>query len=191
MERKMIFDPEAYTITIRKEIIDGENCFVGKVAEIPTISAYEDSYQEAREIVLDAITVFKEMADEERSNFPPPFPRITSEYNGRITVRLTKSLHAKVAYIADLEGVSINQYILSAVALVTGEKSVGYTDLNKNIHPHNLTDQGGFWKSLGYGREFMSPEGSSKDLIQSRISSGYINSLKIFTKDNIPLPYAA
>jgi len=32
----MMFDAEAYTISIRKEVHDGESYYVGRVAEFPT-----------------------------------------------------------------------------------------------------------------------------------------------------------
>ena len=86
------------------------------MAELPTICAYEDTHEEAREIVLDAIQGFKEIADEEGSEFPEPFPSISNEYSGRITLRLPRSHHEKVFHLSSLEGVSINQYLVSVIS---------------------------------------------------------------------------
>ena len=51
----MKFDPEAYTITIRKEEIDDEILYVGRVAEFPNISVYEEDFETTRNLVIDAI----------------------------------------------------------------------------------------------------------------------------------------
>ena len=44
----MKFDPETYLITIRKEEIDDEILYVGRVAEFPNISVYEEDFVTAR-----------------------------------------------------------------------------------------------------------------------------------------------
>lgn len=69
----MKFDPEAYTITIRKEEIDDEILYVGRVAEFPNISVYEEDFETARTLIIDAIRTLKKIADESESEFPPPY----------------------------------------------------------------------------------------------------------------------
>lgn len=118
----MIFDPEAYTIAIRKEQqADGEVLYVGRVAEFSNISAYEDSFESARALVLDAIQTLKKIADETQVEFPLPYPVMSDEFSGRVTLRLPKTLHAKVSRIAAQEDVSVNQYLVTAVAYYVGE----------------------------------------------------------------------
>lgn len=117
----MIFDSEAYTITIRKEQADGEVLYVGRVAEFPNISAYEDSFESARALVLDAIRTLKKIADETQVEFPLPYPVLSEGFSGRVTLRLPKTLHAKVSRIAEQEDVSVNQYLVTAVAYYVGE----------------------------------------------------------------------
>ncbi len=117
----MTFDPDAYTITIRRELSDGELVYVGHVSEFPNLRAYEDSYQEAREVLLDAISTLKAMADEKNEPFPAPLTAFDSDVTGRVTLRLPKSLHANVARLSQKEGVSINQFLVTAVATYTGE----------------------------------------------------------------------
>lgn len=117
----MKFDPESYTITIRKEEEDGEVLYVGRVAEFPNISAFEETFEEARSLVLDAIQTLKKIADEAEAGFPVPYPAPSDEYSGRVTFRLSKSLHAKVAKIAAKEDISVNQFLVTAVATYVGE----------------------------------------------------------------------
>lgn len=117
----MIFDPESYTISIRKENHDGDILYVGRVAEFPNISSFEDSFEEARALVIDAIQTLKKIADETQTDFPFPYSIQSDEFSGRVTLRLPKTLHAKVSRKADQEGISVNQYLVTAVATYVGE----------------------------------------------------------------------
>lgn len=117
----MKFDPETYSISIRKEDVDGEIYYVGRVTELPNISCYEDTYSEAWEKVIDAVTTLKRVADEDDVEFPIPFARTHEEYSGRVTLRIPKSLHASLDRIANEEGTSLNQLILTAAAVYAGE----------------------------------------------------------------------
>ncbi|MBB5348067.1 toxin-antitoxin system HicB family antitoxin [Desulfoprunum benzoelyticum] len=117
----MMLDAEAYTISIRKEVHDGESYYVGRVAEFPNISSFEGSFEEARATVVDAIQTLKRIADEAGEAFPAPLPIPSDEFSGRVTLRLPKSLHAKVARNAIQEETSLNQYLVTAIASYVGE----------------------------------------------------------------------
>jgi len=117
----MTFDPEAYTITIRKEEHDGEIFYVGKVAEFPNIVSFEESFGEAHVLVIDAIQTLKNIADETQAMLPLPYPAPSDEFSGRVTLRLPKTLHAKVARMAEQDAVSVNQYLVTAIASYVGE----------------------------------------------------------------------
>lgn len=41
-----------------------------------------------------------------------PIPEPQGEYSGRVVVRMPKTLHRNLAAAADLEGISLNQYML-------------------------------------------------------------------------------
>lgn len=43
-----------FKITIRKEEIDDEIIYVGRVAEFPNISVYEEDFETARNLIIDA-----------------------------------------------------------------------------------------------------------------------------------------
>lgn len=45
-----------------------------------------------------------------------PFPSVPTEYSGKFYLRLPKSLHRKLAEQAELEGISLNQYVVSLLA---------------------------------------------------------------------------
>jgi len=40
-----VFDPHAYTIVIRRALLDGERVFHGKVVELPDLEAFEPTYE--------------------------------------------------------------------------------------------------------------------------------------------------
>jgi predicted HicB family RNase H-like nuclease len=114
------FDPFAYSITVRRETVDDEIQFVATVAELPDVSALADSHAEAVELVADAITELKIASDEDGKVFPSP-AHVESEFSGRVTLRMERSLHRSAAAIAEIEGVSLNSFVVSAlVARVTG-----------------------------------------------------------------------
>lgn len=52
---------------------------------------------------------------------PIPAPYVEPLYSGQTRLRLDKDIHKKAALMADREGVSLNTYIVSAVA-----ESIGY-----------------------------------------------------------------
>jgi predicted HicB family RNase H-like nuclease len=61
-----------------------------------------------------------------KHGFKIPVPAESQKYSGKLNFRMPKTLHEKVAAIAQSEGVSINQYLLYAVAQAAGadEKKV-------------------------------------------------------------------
>ncbi|SOD22591.1 hypothetical protein [Nitrosomonas ureae] len=79
----MNFDPESYSITIRKEEIDDEILYVGRVAEFPNISVYEEDFETARKLIIDAIQTLKKMADETHTDFPRPYLATLIEFRER------------------------------------------------------------------------------------------------------------
>ena len=53
-----------------------------------------------------------------------PEPRIytDSEYSGRFTLRVPRTLHRQLAQEAEMEGVSLNQFILSLISYNLGAR---------------------------------------------------------------------
>ena len=149
----MSFDPEAYTLTIRKENVDGDILFVGRVAELQDVIAYEESYEEAHSILLDAISSLKQIAGEQNRTFPAPF-ETEDEYSGRVTLRFTKSLHKSASVMAEREGVSLNQFLNTIVAEAVGERKVKVQDMTKIwvalAHRNSLNPNIDITKNLNY-----------------------------------------
>lgn len=112
----MNFDPHAYNVTVRRILIDGETTFEARVFELPDVSGFGESAVEAYNVAIEAIDALHEIADAEGTDFPAPAePEV--DFSGRVTLRMSKSMHRAVAQRATSEDVSLNSYIVECVAL--------------------------------------------------------------------------
>lgn len=108
-------DPYAYTITIQKVEVDGESVFEATIAELPDAADYADSFNEAYALAIQTIEGAAELFAESGREFPKP-QKHEKEYSGRVTLRMPKTLHARADNVADKEGVSLNQFLVSVIA---------------------------------------------------------------------------
>lgn len=120
-----------YNIIVRQGSFDGEICFEARILELPDVTEYADSYEEAYELAVDTIVTTAEIFAEQGKEMPVPYSPET-EFSGRVTLRMARSLHRRVAEIAEDEGVSINQFITTIlshqVGGMTSNKRRGSTD---------------------------------------------------------------
>ena len=94
--------------------------FVGYRAFLIDIPAIESLGTTPEEAVADLEDVRKEwfaFAQAKGIHIPNPDTAFSqrADYNGRVTLRMPRSLHQKVAQKAALEGVSLNSYLNSAI----------------------------------------------------------------------------
>lgn len=94
-----------------------DDCFVATIPEFPNLSAFGDTREEA---ITDAQQVL-EMAVEslERDGISLPEPKETSffqKHSGQVRLRMPKSLHNKLASVAEHEGVSLNMHMVSLLS---------------------------------------------------------------------------
>jgi predicted HicB family RNase H-like nuclease len=116
------FDPSAYGITIRRKAVEDHMYFVGTVAELPDVEVFEDSFQDAYDEIMSILVGLKGVADERGRSFPrPALPN--EDFSGRVTLRIPKSMHKKASALADIEGVSLNQFLVSTIAEAVGAKA--------------------------------------------------------------------
>ena len=97
---------------------DGD--FVGYRAFLIDIPAVESLGTTPEEAVADLEDVRKEWfayAHSKGIHIPNPDTAFSQrvDYNGRVTLRMPRSLHQQVAQKAALEGVSLNSYLNSAI----------------------------------------------------------------------------
>ena len=99
----LLMIPDAETGTYTAQVLE----FPGCVAEGETLGeAYERLEQAAISWVEAALDLGQEI----------PSPASEYEYGGKVALRLPKSLHRQAALTAQLDGTSLNQFIVSAVA---------------------------------------------------------------------------
>jgi antitoxin HicB len=100
-----------YEIEVKR---NEDGTYFAKVKQLPGCMTEADTFAEVEEMIRDAMAAWIEVALEE--GVPIPEPRSLGEFSGRFVLRLPKSLHRDVACQAEEEGVSINQWIVTAVA---------------------------------------------------------------------------
>lgn len=122
-----------YNITIRLGEFEGEECYQATVKEIPSLSEYADTYEEAYALITDAIETLSEMYAEQGKVFPEPQTVTSTEYSGRVTLRLPRSLHETIAESAENEGISLNSLISNVLAAYTGF-GMGFKKTIENWH---------------------------------------------------------
>ena len=117
-------NPYAYNITVREIDFDGDPHFEARVKELPDVREYGASYGEAYELAIDTIETAATMFDEEGRSFPPPAV-LQDDFSGRVTLRLSKSMHRALAYSAQDEGVSLNQHLVNVLTYDQGFSTGG------------------------------------------------------------------
>lgn len=123
-------DAEEYTISIRIETIEGERLYVARVDEFPDIEEYADSYDFARELVLDSIRTTQKVFLRKKLDLPQPREFSVLNASGRVTLRLPKTTHARCIQEAEKNGVSLNTYLISKIS--------DFSDISKNSEIYSL-----------------------------------------------------
>lgn len=101
-----------YTI----EITPDDGSYFVKVKELEGCMSVGDTKAEALEMIDDAMRGWLEVALEDGLEIPLPEALREDKYSGKFALRMTKSLHRKLAEASEQEGVSINQYMVTLLA---------------------------------------------------------------------------
>lgn len=115
----MSIDPHTYNITIRRDMFEGEVLFEARVKELPDVTEYGETYEEAYNLALDTIETAAEAYAEKGRLFPKAVVP-AEEYSGRVTLRLPRSLHRALAEASETEGVSLNQHLVNVLSYYSG-----------------------------------------------------------------------
>jgi len=104
-----------YGISVRLVARDGEEMYEARVTELQDVVAFGDTFAEAYESAIEAVSGLQEMFAEKGKAFPLPEIEET-EFSGRVTLRMSKSMHAAVNRRAAGDCISLNQWIVEAIA---------------------------------------------------------------------------
>lgn len=105
MVNSEIAENYAYRVNWSEE----DQAYVGTCLEFPLLSSFGETMEEAlgaiRETVSDSLEILHE--DDE----PIPEPLSARKYSGHLSLRIPPETHRRLAYEAQEQGVSLNQYI--------------------------------------------------------------------------------
>jgi antitoxin HicB len=102
----------------RELIPEPEGGWFVRVKELPGCMSQGDSPDEALQMIQEALRAWLEVELENGTAIPEP--RADEEFSGKFVVRVPKSLHRKLSDSAEQEGVSLNQFINTALAEAVG-----------------------------------------------------------------------
>src|SRR5262245_31038918 len=119
----------------RVVIPEQDGTFRAEIVEFPGCIAVGDTAAEALANLESVAESWLQATIAKRLHVPDPIE--STEYSGKLVVRLPKSLHKKAAYAAAREGVSLNQFIVSCIAEQIGARS----DAAPQFHPLTPTAQ--------------------------------------------------
>jgi antitoxin HicB len=104
-----------YTIELRNTPDEG---WFARVRELPGCMSQGETAEDAIANIQEAMHLWLEVSLEQGDAIPEP--RLTEAYSGKFVVRVPRSLHRDLAEMAEREGVSLNQYISTALAQSVG-----------------------------------------------------------------------
>jgi predicted RNase H-like HicB family nuclease len=104
--------------------------YTAVILEFPGCIAQGDTPQEAYEHLEDAAKEWIAAALDLKQEIPSPSQSVS--FGGKVLLRLPKSLHRQLTLIAEREGVSLNQFIVSALAEKVGAFTL-YEQLTKKL----------------------------------------------------------
>src|SRR3989339_2039092 len=107
--------------------------YTAEILEFPGCIAQGDTPAEAYENLEAAAKGWVEAALDLRQDIPAPAQTIS--YGGKVLIRLPKSLHRHVSIVAEREGVSLNQFVVSTIAEKVGAYSFAER-LTKRLDQH-------------------------------------------------------
>ena len=108
-----------YAIVVVHDVDEhGNSGWVAEVEELPGAVSQGRTPVEAVERVREAMRDWIAVALEDGVAIPEP--RATADFSGRFVVRVPTSLHADLVRNAEREGVSLNQFVMGALAGAVG-----------------------------------------------------------------------
>ena len=134
-----------YSISIHWD--ESEEEFIATSKEFPYLSGIADTKEEALDILDDCIQGGLEMLAEDKDI--PPQPYCMPEYSGNIRLRLPKSLHKLLAEMSEFEGVSLNQFMVTLLAMNASRTEIHHHNLH--LHINNEIDTSENVRSIDVG----------------------------------------
>ena len=106
----------------RVVIPDEDGSFFAEILEFSGCLAQGDTSSEALENLEKAAASWLEVALDKGIEIPEPF--ISIGYAGKVALRLPRSMHQQATRLAARDGVSLNQFLVSAIAARIGAEDL-------------------------------------------------------------------
>ena len=103
-------------------IPDDEGRYAARILEFPGCYSDGDTPEDAYRNLEEAAENWIESALDQ--GMPIPEPSVSQGYSGTVSLRLPKSIHRRAAELAHRDGVSLNQFLLTAIASRVGEEDL-------------------------------------------------------------------
>jgi predicted RNase H-like HicB family nuclease len=119
----MLRTPEAYLKEPYSRILipNEEGGYSAEVLEFPGCFAEGNTADEAMRNLEEAAVAWIEAALDHGQEIPEPY--MNQGYGGKIALRLPKSLHRQAVRLAQRDSVSLNQFLVSAIAERVGAQN--------------------------------------------------------------------
>ena len=104
-----------YPILINKIYEDGEWLFTASIKELPGLIVYGETLEEVYEEIELAKADWIEANLEWGREIKEPLENSLEEYSGKITLRISKTLHRNLKERSEIEGISLNQTIVQLI----------------------------------------------------------------------------
>lgn len=110
-----------YTVTVKRGTGDGAEYWIARVLELPHCMTHGATPEEALRDIEDAKREW--LKSNLEAGLPIPEP---AKFTGQYHLRMPPSLHEALALKSESEDVSLNQFIITALA-----RAVGYAEPSK------------------------------------------------------------
>ncbi len=114
MKNKEYYLALNYPVIVDRLVDEGEVLYSAEIKELPGLIVYGETVSEVMEDIEVAKEEWIEVNLELGRKIPEPRPK-KSEYSGRLTLRLPRTLHKEVVELSEDEGVSINQCVVQLI----------------------------------------------------------------------------
>jgi antitoxin HicB len=125
-----------YPVTVVWDESSDDRGWVATVDALSGCVNQADTLEEAVTGLAEVTENWIDVAKQQRT--PIPEPRTTGDYSGRFVIRAPSSLHERLVKQAELENVSLNQFVTNALAAAVGWRvprseatAVGAADLER------------------------------------------------------------
>jgi predicted RNase H-like HicB family nuclease len=100
---------------------DREEGFMAEAPELEGCMTAGESEEEALALLRDAMAGWFESRLAHGQSIPEPTMAADAQYSGKILLRTSPRLHRLLAELAHVQGVSLNQWVTTVLAMSVGE----------------------------------------------------------------------